>query len=163
MRCSQRQINRAQRERTFPPHVLYVFRLTALPAAGVTFAVEAGNQQNAFGFHLVKQAIRKAPNPRPPAFPIDNGKTQRKFRDELDGAFDGLNESLGEMHADIGVPLLGVVKFRFRLVRPYNGQTHRLGSPAFTCSHGVPVGGFFSYAAMRRSSSSACSALSVDA
>jgi hypothetical protein len=38
-----------------------------------------------------------------------------------------------------------------------------LGSPAFTCSHGVPVGGFFSYAAMRRSSSSACSALSVDA
>jgi len=47
----------------------------------------------AFGFHLEKQAIRKAPHSCPPALPIDNGKAQGKLRDELDGVFDGLNES----------------------------------------------------------------------
>ncbi len=83
--------------------------------------------------------------------------------DKLDKILDGLNESRCEMHADFGVTLLGVVELRFGFIGPDNGQTHRLGRPALTCSHDVPMGGSFSQEEMRRSSSSACSALSVDA
>jgi len=56
--------------------------------------MKAGNQKNTLGFHLVKQAIRKAPNSRPPALPIDDRKARGKLRNELDGVFDRLDESL---------------------------------------------------------------------
>jgi hypothetical protein len=125
--------------------------------------MKARNQQDSVGFNFEEQAVREPSNTCAPSFPIDNRKAQRKFRDEIDGIFDGLNESFGKRNTYVRIPLLGFVELCDRVVRPDYGQAHRFGSPAFTCSHGVPTGGFASYEAMRRSSSSSCSGLSEDA
>lgn len=106
--------------------------------------MEAGNHQNAVSFNLIEEAVREAPYSRPPPLPVDNRKAQWKLCNDSDGVFDCLNEPLCERDADVGIPLFGVVEFRFRFVRPYDSQAHRLGSPALTCSHVVPEGGFFS-------------------
>jgi len=62
----------------------------------------------------------------------------------LHGVFDRLNKSRRKVGANFGIPLFGIVKIRFGFVRPFEGQAHRFGSPAFTCSQRVPAGRSFS-------------------
>ncbi len=56
--------------------------------------MKAGDHQDAVGFRLIKEAVRKASHSRPPSLPKDNREPQWRFFDELNGLFDGLNESL---------------------------------------------------------------------
>ncbi|MBB6145418.1 hypothetical protein HNQ77_003379 [Silvibacterium bohemicum] len=115
-----------------------------LPTARIALPVKARNHQNSVRLNLVEQAIRKAPHSCSSSLPMDNGKSQRKRGDEMKSIFNCFYKPLRELHADVCIPLLGFVKFRDCLIRPKNGEAHRLGSPAFTCSHGVPAGGSLS-------------------
>jgi hypothetical protein len=62
--------------------------LASLPAARIPPALEAGNEQDSAGFHLVKQVVRKAPHQGASAALMNNRETERRPGNELDGVFD---------------------------------------------------------------------------
>jgi len=119
-------------------------RLAALPVAWITLAVEAGNHNDASVLDEVNKAVGEAAHKRSPLAFVNHGEAERILRDGLYAVIDCPDESLRQLRAHFGVPQLGGVEFRFRPVGPYDRQAHRLGSPAFTCSHGVTAEGSFS-------------------